>query len=62
MSDYTPTNVNLLGAGRFATTHWSVVMAARQATVCQLQAGPGDSVPNILISVLCISEAQIVCG
>jgi len=28
MSDYTPTNSNLPGAGRFATTHWSVVMAA----------------------------------
>jgi len=28
MSDYTPTNANLPGAGRFATTHWSVVMAA----------------------------------
>ncbi len=45
MSDYTPTNSNLPGAGRFATTHWSVVMAAgrpksasyRQAleTLCQ---------------------------
>jgi len=28
MPDYTPTNANLPGAGRFATTHWSVVMAA----------------------------------
>ena len=28
MSDYTPTNSNLPGAGRFATTHWSVVLAA----------------------------------
>jgi len=28
MSDYTPTNSNLPSAGRFATTHWSVVMAA----------------------------------
>jgi len=28
MSDYAPTNSNLPGAGRFATTHWSVVMAA----------------------------------
>ena len=28
MSDCTPTNSNLPGAGRFATTHWSVVMAA----------------------------------
>ncbi len=28
MSDYTPTNANLPGAGRFATTHWSVVLAA----------------------------------
>ena len=28
MSGYTPTNSNLPGAGRFATTHWSVVMAA----------------------------------
>jgi len=28
MSDYTPTNANLLDAGRFATTHWSVVLAA----------------------------------
>lgn len=28
MSDYTPINSNLPGAGRFATTHWSVVMAA----------------------------------
>ena len=28
MSDYTPTNSNLPGAGQFATTHWSVVMAA----------------------------------
>ncbi|MHC4244658.1 MAG: RNA polymerase sigma factor [Planctomycetota bacterium] len=45
MPDYTPTNANLPGAGRFATTHWSVVMAAgrpksasyRQAleTLCQ---------------------------
>ena len=45
MSDYTPTNVNHRTAGRFATTHWSVVMAAgrpksagyRQAleTLCQ---------------------------
>ena len=28
MPDYTPTNANLPSAGRFATTHWSVVMAA----------------------------------
>ena len=28
MSDYTPTNSNLPGAARFATTHWSVVLAA----------------------------------
>lgn len=28
MSDYTPTSSNLPGAGRFATTHWSVVLAA----------------------------------
>jgi RNA polymerase sigma factor (sigma-70 family) len=28
MSGYTPSNSNLPGAGRFATTHWSVVMAA----------------------------------
>ena len=28
MSDYAPTNSNLPGAGRFATTHWSVVLAA----------------------------------
>ena len=28
MSDYTPTNANLPGAGRFATTHWSVVLSA----------------------------------
>ncbi len=28
MSDYTPTNSNLPGAGRFAITHWSVVLAA----------------------------------
>ena len=28
MSDYTPANTNQPGAGRFATTHWSVVMAA----------------------------------
>ncbi len=28
MPDYTPTNANLPGAGRFATTHWSVVLAA----------------------------------
>ncbi len=28
MSDYTPTNANRPTAGRFATTHWSVVMAA----------------------------------
>ncbi len=28
MSDYTPANSNLPGAGRFATTQWSVVMAA----------------------------------
>ncbi len=27
MPDFTPTNVNLPGAGRFATTHWSVVLA-----------------------------------
>ena len=45
MSDYTPTNANRSTAGRFATTHWSVVLAAgrpksasyRQAleTLCQ---------------------------
>ena len=45
MSDYTPTNANRSAAGRFATTHWSVVLAAgrpksasyRQAleTLCQ---------------------------
>jgi RNA polymerase sigma-70 factor (ECF subfamily) len=28
MPDYTPSNANLPGAGRFATTHWSVVLAA----------------------------------
>ncbi len=28
MSGYTPSNSKLPGAGRFATTHWSVVMAA----------------------------------
>ena len=28
MPDYTPTNANLPGAGRFATTHWSVVLTA----------------------------------
>ena len=28
MPDYTPGNANLPGAGRFATTHWSVVLAA----------------------------------
>ena len=28
MTDYSPTNANLPGAGRFATTHWSVVLAA----------------------------------
>ena len=30
MSDYSPTNSALSGAGRFATTHWSVVRAVGQ--------------------------------
>jgi len=37
MSDFTPTSSDLHSTGRFATTHWSVVLAAGQPTSARYQ-------------------------
>ncbi|MFQ6035605.1 MAG: RNA polymerase sigma factor [Sedimentisphaerales bacterium] len=37
MSDFTPTSSDLHGNGRFAATHWSVVLAAGQPTSARYQ-------------------------